>query len=83
MKIAKKHNKTPAQVLIRWLYQRDTVVLPKSTNEKRIKENFDVFNFHLDEQDCKELGQLKKDRILGKSFDFFKNHPENPLAEPY
>jgi aldehyde reductase len=83
VKIAEKHHKTPAQVLIRWLYQRGMVVLPKSTNEKRIKENFDIFDFTLDKEECDALGKMKKGRILGGYGDFVKHHPENPFAETY
>ena len=42
VKIADRHGKTPAQILIRYLYDRNIVVIPKSTNPDRIKQNFDV-----------------------------------------
>jgi diketogulonate reductase-like aldo/keto reductase len=83
VQIAQKHHKTPAQVLLRWLYQRGMVVLPKSTNEKRIKENFDIFNFTLDKDDCEALKKLKRGRILGGVADLMKGHPENPFTDPY
>lgn len=41
-KLAEKYKKTPAQILLRYLIQREIAVIPKSTNEARIKENFDV-----------------------------------------
>lgn len=41
-KMASEHQKTPAQILLRYLLQRDIAIIPKSVNEKRIKENFDV-----------------------------------------
>jgi len=45
--IAKKHHKTPAQIIIRWHLQNDLILIPKTTNTLRIKENSDVFNFDL------------------------------------
>ncbi|KAK1147831.1 hypothetical protein N8T08_000344 [Aspergillus melleus] len=53
--ISKKHNKNPAQVLIRWSLQKGFVPLPKSVTPQRIQENTDVFDFELDEDDMKAL----------------------------
>ncbi|KAJ5990417.1 hypothetical protein N7522_010624 [Penicillium canescens] len=53
--ISKKHKKTPAQILIRWSLQKGFVPLPKSVTPERIKENADVFDFELDEDDMKLL----------------------------
>ncbi|KJZ74065.1 hypothetical protein HIM_06514 [Hirsutella minnesotensis 3608] len=58
--VAAKHNKSPAQILIRWGLQKDWVPLPKSGNPDRIKENADVFDFSLDEEDMKALDGLDK-----------------------
>lgn len=54
--VAKKHHKTPAQILIRWCIEQGTVPLPKSTNPDRIRQNFEVFDFTLDADD---LGQIR------------------------
>ncbi|KAJ5818131.1 Aldo/keto reductase subgroup [Penicillium riverlandense] len=54
-RIGKKHNKSPAQVLIRWSLQMGFVPLPKSVTAQRIRENADVFDFELDAQDMKML----------------------------
>lgn len=64
VRIAGKHGKTPAQVLIRWALQKDVVVIPKSARQDRIHENSDVFDFHLDGADMAALDALEAgDRI--------------------
>ncbi len=60
LSIAKKHDKSVAQVILRWLYQRGIVSLAKSTHENRIKENFDIYSFSLDEDDIKLIEALDK-----------------------
>ncbi|MDQ5870229.1 MAG: aldo/keto reductase, partial [Thermoproteota archaeon] len=59
--LAKKYDKTSAQILIRWSLQHDLVVIPKSINENRIKENSHVFDFQLQEEDMKLLNSLNED----------------------
>lgn len=63
-KIAQKHNKTIAQISIRYLIQLGFVVIPKSSHENRIKENFDVLDFELDENDMHELADINKNQIV-------------------
>ena len=58
LKIAAKHKKSVAQVILRWLYQRGIVSLAKSTHEERIKENFDIQSFSLDKEDMKSIETL-------------------------
>ena len=53
--IGKKHNKTSAQVAIRWSIQRGLVVIPKSTHKKYIKEDFEVFDFELTPDEMKTI----------------------------
>ncbi len=56
--IAERYSKTPAQIMIRWVLQHKVIVIPKSANEKRIKENADIFDFNLSEEDMNNLDSL-------------------------
>lgn len=58
--IAKKYGKTAAQVILRWHLQRGIVVIPKSTHIERMKENFEVFDFELSDEDMKAIASLDK-----------------------
>jgi len=78
LQLAKKHNKSPAQILLRHLIQRGIIVIPKSTNEKRLKENFEVFDFKLSEEEMEELNKVDVNHRLF-TFDFAKGHPEDPF----
>jgi methylglyoxal/glyoxal reductase len=59
--LAQKYGKTPAQILIRWCLQHSLVVIPKSIHENRIKENSQVFDFEINEEDMKMLNSLNAD----------------------
>ncbi|MCA0984981.1 aldo/keto reductase [Halobacillus yeomjeoni] len=63
--IAKKHGKTPAQVVIRWHLQNDTIVIPKSVTPSRIEENFNVFDFELTHEDMDAINQLDREERKG------------------
>jgi D-xylose reductase len=56
--IASKHDKTPAQVLLRWATQRGIAVIPKSNNQARLAQNLDVCSFDLSEQEIKQINDL-------------------------
>jgi diketogulonate reductase-like aldo/keto reductase len=56
--VAESVGRTPAQVLIRWCVQRDTIVLPKSTHRERIEANAQVFDFSLSDEDMAALDEL-------------------------
>jgi diketogulonate reductase-like aldo/keto reductase len=58
IRVAAKHAKTPAQVLIRWALQQNVATVPKSTKIGRVMENMNVFNFELDAQDMEVLNNL-------------------------
>lgn len=70
--IGKKHNKTVAQVILRWLVQRSVVAIPKSVSKERIAENFNIFDFQLDQNDMDEIAAMD----TKKSLFFSHNDPE-------
>lgn len=59
--IGEQYEKTPAQVVLRWLIQRDIVAIPKSVHEERITENFDVFDFEISSEDMDAIGEFDED----------------------
>ncbi|MFH9980838.1 aldo/keto reductase [Streptomyces sp. NPDC017179] len=63
--IAQKHNRTPAQIVLRWHLQLGNIVIPKSVTPSRIRENIDVFGFSLDDEDLGAISALNEDRRLG------------------
>lgn len=71
--IAKNHNKSVAQVILRWLIQRDIVVIPKSATKERIAENYDVFDFQLSDVEMNDIKKLDGEKSL-----FFDNR--NPAT---
>jgi len=59
--IAKKHGKTSGQIMLRWCIEAGTIPLPKSTHEDRLKQNIELFDFKLDEDDMAKIKTLDKD----------------------
>ena len=57
-RIARRHGRTPAQVLLRWCIERGIPVIPKSTHRERIAENAQLFDFRLSDEDIAELDAL-------------------------
>jgi len=73
--IAKKYSKTVGQITLRWMIQKDIVVIPKATSEKHIKDNFQIFDFELALDDMKkidEIGKVKSKRLIVPEFADFE-----------
>ncbi|MFJ6698109.1 aldo/keto reductase [Streptomyces sp. NPDC091272] len=70
-RIAERVGKSTAQVTLRWHLQRGDIVFPKSVTQKRIEENFDLFDFELTEGDIGEISALNRDERTGPDPDKF------------
>ena len=66
--IASAHNKTVGQVVLRWIVQQGIITIPRSTNEERMKQNLDVFDFALNEDEMLYLDSLNQNKGFGAHF---------------
>lgn len=80
--LGKKYNKTQAQIGLRFNIQRGIVVIPKSITPERIKENFQVFDFSLTEEEMKDIEALNKN-VRFVELLMWSDHPEYPFHDEY
>lgn len=66
--LAKKYNKTPAQIILRWHFQRRIVSLPKSIHKERIIENADIFDFELSKEDMQIIASMNLRKSTGRGY---------------
>lgn len=59
---AEAHTKTPAQIVLRWGVQRGCTIIPKSSKTERLKENLDIFDFQLSDQEMEDIAALNQNR---------------------
>lgn len=75
LSIGGKYGKSVAQVILRWLTQRNVVVIPKSVRKERMVENFNVFDFELNDEDMKSIAALDTTQSL------FFNHRDPKMVK--
>ena len=64
MNIANAHDKTVAQIALRWLIQRGIPVIPKSTHKERMEENINILDFELSDDEMESINKLEKGKSL-------------------
>ena len=72
--LAKKYNKTIAQLVIRWNLQKGVITIPKSVHRDRIFENADVFDFEISKEDIRRIDSLDREERTGAHPDDFMDH---------
>lgn len=70
-RIAARHGKTPAQAILRWHLQLGNVVIPKSVTPERIRENLELFDFELDDEEMAEFARLDSGERIGPDPETF------------
>ena len=74
LELAGKHNKTPAQIVLRWHLQHEVVIIPKSSHPHRIRENADIFDYQLSVEDMQRIDGLADSSRQGMeegTFDYW------------
>lgn len=74
-RIARAHDRTPAQVTLRWHVQRGDIVFPKSVQRERMEENFRIFDFELSTEDMGDISSLDRGHRTGPDPDTFSYIP--------
>ena len=69
--LAEKYGKTPAQIVLRWHLQIGTIAIPKSVTPERVKENIDIFDFELAEDDVTSIEEMDRGMRTGPDPDLF------------
>jgi diketogulonate reductase-like aldo/keto reductase len=71
-KLAKKYQRTPAQIVLRWDLQHEVLTIPKSVHTNRIAENAQIFDFKISQEDMKMLDELDEGKRVGSDPNNFK-----------
>lgn len=69
--LAEKYGKTPAQLVLRWGLQKNTVVIPKTSKVERLQENLEVFDFDISDEDMEEMKAIDKNHRTNQPAKFW------------
>lgn len=69
--IGEKYGKTPAQIILRWHIDTDSIPVPKSSSPKRMAENIDIFDYNLSKEEIQAINHLNENMRLGRDPDSF------------
>ena len=69
--LAEKYGKTPAQLVLRWGLQRNTVVIPKTSKVERLQENLELFDFDISDEDMEEIKAIDKNQRSNQPAKFW------------
>lgn len=72
LKLGKKYNKSAAQIILRWHVQNGILVIPRSSNNFRQRENIDIFDFDISREDMSLIDSLDKEKRIGADPDMFE-----------
>lgn len=75
--LAEKHGKSVAQIVLRWILQKDIITIPKSAAPERIRENSRVFDFSLSDAETKQIDALHRGEHLGPTPENFREYFRN------
>lgn len=79
LKIAAKYGKNTGQVVLRYLIDRDLIPIPKSSKKERIKQNINVFDFHLTNEEINEINMFNMNTSVFGENEEWKSHPYYPF----
>lgn len=63
--LSDKYSKSPAQIILRWHIQRNVLIIPRTQNKERLRDNMDIFDFELSSEDVKKINLLNTVRRMG------------------
>ena len=62
--LAKKYNKSPVQIVLRWHIQNNNIVFPQSTSKEHIESNIDIFDFEISNEDMERIALIDKNKSI-------------------